>query len=109
MNWLAYGLPSIAVPLGTYTGWCLRGSDKPAAGTLERWAGSRWPFSMTIEERKSKGDPRPSIEELYPTHTDYLSKVVSVVLKLKSEHFLLDEDAVLPATGGCPSRFHCAD
>ena len=85
-------LPDIAVPLATNAGWRLRPEGSPASGTLERWAGSRWPFPRTAEERKTKGDPRLSIMERYPTKQDYLARVTECLLDLKRRRFLLDED-----------------
>ena len=85
-------LPDITVPLATNVGWHLRGSDRPAAGTLERWAGTIWPFPRTAEERKKTGDPRLSILERYSTKQDYLAQVMKCLLELKKQRFLLDED-----------------
>ena len=85
-------LPDVAVPLATNVGWRVRGPDQPAPGTLERWAGSAWPFSRTSEDRKKTGDPRLSILERYPTKEDYLAKVAKCLLELKRQKFLLDED-----------------
>jgi len=85
-------LPDVAVPLATNVGWRLRGPDKPSPGTLERWAGSVWPFPRTAEERKKSGDPRLSVLERYPTKDDYLARVAKCLLKLKRQRFLLDED-----------------
>ena len=58
-------LPDVAVPLGTYTGWNLRPAAMGAAGQLARWSGSFFPFATTAAERRSAGDPRPSVEERY--------------------------------------------
>ncbi len=85
-------LPDVAVPLATNVGWKLRGPDRPAPGTLERWAGSAWPFPLTVEDRKKTGDPRLSILERYPKKEDYLAKVAKCLLELKRQRFLLDED-----------------
>ena len=87
-------LPSIAVPLATNTGWRIRPEGSPGAGTLERWAGKRWPFLHTAEERKAKSDPRLSILERYTTKEDYLAKITRCLLDLKRQRFLLDEDVV---------------
>jgi hypothetical protein len=87
-------LPDVAVPLATNVGWRLRGSDRPAPGTLERWAGSFWPFPRTAEDREKTGDPRLSILERYPTKEDYLAKVAKCLLALKKQRFLLDEDVI---------------
>jgi hypothetical protein len=85
-------LPDVAVPVVTNVGWRLRGPDRPASGTLERWAGSSWPFPRTAEDRTKTIDPRLSILERYLTKEDYLAKVVKCLLELKSQRFLLDED-----------------
>ncbi|NQV36013.1 MAG: hypothetical protein HQ515_25195 [Phycisphaeraceae bacterium] len=85
-------LPDIAVPMATHVGWRLRVQGSPAAGTLERWSGSQWPFARTSEEASQTGDPRRSILERYPTKADYLAKVTQCVLELKRQRFLLDED-----------------
>ena len=87
-------LPDIAVPLGTYAGWKVRGPEHYAPGTLERWVGTNWPFCVSPEQRKEKGDPRPSIWQRYPTRQEYLSKVADAVLQLKKQRFLLEEDAI---------------
>ena len=85
-------LPDVAVPLATNAGWRVRPQGSPAAGTLERWAGSQWPFPRTAEQRRAKGDRRLSILERYPTRQDYLAKVAGCLLDLKRRRFLLDED-----------------
>ncbi|MFC2163806.1 alpha/beta hydrolase domain-containing protein [Acidobacteriota bacterium] len=85
-------LPDVAVPIATNVGWRLRGPDRPAPGTLERWAGSAWPFPLSAEDRMNSGDPRLSILERYPTKEDYLAKVTKCLLELKRQKFLLDED-----------------
>ncbi|MHC4118083.1 MAG: alpha/beta hydrolase domain-containing protein [Planctomycetota bacterium] len=88
-------LPDIAVPLATNAGWRVRPQGSPAAGTLERWAGSQWPFPLTAEQRGAKGDPRPSILERYPTREDYLARVTECLLDLRRRRFLLDEDVTI--------------
>jgi hypothetical protein len=85
-------LPDIAVPLATNVGWRLRAQGSPAAGTLERWQGSQWPFARTPEDARQSGDPRRSILERYPSKAEYLARVTQCVLELKRQRFLLDED-----------------
>lgn len=85
-------LPDIAVPLATNVGWRLRTQGNPAAGTLERWSGSQWPFARTPEEARQSGDPRRSILERYPTKAEFLAQVTQSVLELKRQRFLLNED-----------------
>jgi len=85
-------VPDVAVPLATNVGWRLRAQGSPAAGTLERWSGSQWPFGRTTEEAKETGEPRPSILERYPTKADYIAQVIWYLRQLKRRRFLLDED-----------------
>jgi hypothetical protein len=40
-------------------------------------------------------DPRPSLEERYPTHDSYVRKVSAAAKKLVADRFLLPEDADL--------------
>ena len=59
-------LPDVTVPLATYTGWALRArrrrrtTDAKARASASR---SRRPKA----DRAGSGDPRPSVEERYPT------------------------------------------
>jgi len=86
-------LPDVAVPRATYTGWNLR---HPSIGAPDRLAGlhgSYAPFAETDAERRSTGDPRPSIHERYPTHADYVERYTAAVRELQHAGFLLDTDA----------------
>ena len=40
----------------------------------------------------ASGDPRPSLEERYASHADYLGKVTAAANALKADRLLLDED-----------------
>ena len=84
-------LPEVAVPLATFTGWGLRA---PAFGgdDLCDAAGQKIDFYQTRNERLAAGDPRPSIEERYPTHWTYVKEVTRAAKRLGRERFLLDED-----------------
>jgi hypothetical protein len=86
-------LPEVEVPLGTYTGWNLRRAEVGAVDALARWAGSFLPFASTEEERIHAGDPRPSLEALYPSPAVYVERLVTTAERLRSEGLLLDEDA----------------
>ncbi len=85
-------LPEVAVPLATYAGWNLRGSDCGGEGLLSRYIGSYFPFPLTLKERDAADDPRPAIIERYPTRQAYLDRVSTVARKLQHERFLLAED-----------------
>jgi len=84
--------PDLSVPIGTFTGWNLRrdgfGEPDQCAGT-----GSFIPFAKTRAERTASGDPRPSLEERYPTHEAYVSAVRRAAEDLVRQRFLLSEDA----------------
>ncbi len=83
-------IPAIAVPRGTHTGWNLRRQGF-AEGELVL-LGSYFPFAATKEERLASGDPRPSLEERYPTKDDYISKIAKAADELRAMRLLLSED-----------------
>ncbi len=82
--------PDIMVPLGTHTGWNMRGKNF-AEGAL-MVVGSYIPFAATAAERIAAGDPRPSIAERYPRSEDYIEAVARAAAELESERLLLAED-----------------
>ena len=86
-------LPAVALPLGTYTGWNLRGLEVGAPDHLARWSGSFIPFARTEAEARAAGDPRPSLEERYGTHAAYVKRVEEAAGKLMATRLLLKEDA----------------
>ena len=84
--------PDVEVPLGTYNGWSLR--KKGFAEGEQFWnTGSFVPFARTKAEREANGDPRPSIEERYPSHEAYVQKVQHVCDNLVSQRLMLPADA----------------
>jgi len=118
-------LPDVAVPLGTFTGWNLRAERVGAPGMLAPLDGMYLPFALTRAEREARGDPRPAVEERYPTRAAYLARVAEAALALQAERFLLAEDvsrilrqaaardlwprpraraAALPDADHCPAR-----
>ncbi len=88
------GIPSVLhqAPLATYLGW-----NVTASGYLKGrgcgFAGGMIPFPRTKAEREASGDPRPSIEERYGTHENYVAKVKAAAQQLVKERFLVQEDA----------------
>jgi len=84
-------LPEQAVPLGTYCDWAFRSESIGAPDTLIAMAGSFIPFAKTRAEREKNGDPRPSIEERYPSRADYLRRVEETAQRLAAERYLLQE------------------
>ena len=83
-------LPSIAVPLGTYTGW-----NVYRAQTCELCDrdGSMIPFARTRREREAAGDPRASLEERYGTKDIYVARVEATAATLVADRLLLPADA----------------
>ena len=51
------------------------------------------PFARTRAEREAKGDPRPSLEERYPSHAAYIAAVIQVCEARVREGLMLQEDA----------------
>jgi hypothetical protein len=85
-------LPVIEVPRATYTGWNPR-AEGFGAGALCTNQGAVVPFAATRAERIAAGDPRPSIEERYPTPEIYVEQVRKASERLVGERLLLPADA----------------
>jgi hypothetical protein len=84
--------PLVAAPLGTYTGWNVTASG-PLKGQSCGLNGGFIPFAKTKAERLAKQDPRPSLEERYRSHDEYVKIVSAAAAKLVQERFLLQPDA----------------
>lgn len=82
----------VQVPLATYTGWALRRAPF-AANEDCALTGQYIPFATTQAERLAKGDPRPSIEERYPSFGQYYSRVIVAINSLVRGGYLLCEDS----------------
>lgn len=80
------------VPIGTYTGWNLGRADRFEDGFCSL-QGSFIPFASTRAEREASGDPRPSIEERYPTREAYVEAVRKAAKALVDARHLLPQDA----------------
>jgi hypothetical protein len=84
-------LPDVTVPLATYTGWALRRGAQANDGCEA--AGQYIAFAKTKVDRLASGDPRPSVEERYPTFAEYQSEVHRAIDGLVKDRLLLCEDA----------------
>jgi len=82
----------VQVPLGTYTGWNQRSAASGLGWALDRFEGSFQPFARTEAERKSAGDPRPSLEVRYASRAAFIEKTRSAANKAVAAHELLAED-----------------
>ena len=96
-------LPPVAAPLGTFTGWNLRSRALGAEDELLGLTGGYIPFARTAEERRSSGDPRPSLEERYRGFEDYREKFEAHARRLAADRYLLEED--LPRLAALAGRF----
>jgi hypothetical protein len=83
--------PDVAVPLATYTGYGFRATGFAGPDLCDAF-GQMIPFKQTRAEREAAGDPRPSIQERYPSHADYVNKVTAVARGLLKDGFMLQED-----------------
>ena len=79
-------------PLETYLGWNVlrNGFSKGRAGGF---SGGYVPFAKTKAQRDAVGDPRPSLEERYHDHAEYVKLVTAVAEREVRDRFLLPEDA----------------
>jgi len=84
--------PLQSAPLGTYTGWNVSATG-PLKGQSCGLSGGFIPFAKTKAERVAKGDPRPSLEERYRSHDEYVQIVSAAAGQLVREGFLLQQDA----------------
>ncbi len=84
----------LQTPIGTYTGWNLGRKDRFENG-LCNLQGSFIPFAATKAERLATGDPRPSLEERYPSRDAYLAAFRKAAEGLVAQRYLLPDDAAL--------------
>jgi hypothetical protein len=83
-------LPELVVPLATYTGWGLRSGVWANDGCEA--TGQYIPFQSTKAARMTAGDPRPSVQERYPSFAEYRAKVVVAVDELVRDRLLICDD-----------------
>jgi hypothetical protein len=88
------GVPTveIMVPVATYTPWHLRTNMSGGVGELTDFYGTFIPLMTTEADRTRAKDPRPSLENLYPSKADYLAKLKRAARTLVQARFLLKED-----------------
>ena len=85
----------VIAPLGTYAPWNLRWGFPENQEELTDFRGTFIPLSRTEEERAALGDPRPSVEALYPSKDVYLERVRAATRALAGAGFLLGNDAAV--------------
>ncbi|MBC9206770.1 hypothetical protein IBL26_07970 [Roseomonas aerophila] len=85
-------LPVIAAPRATYVGWNAQaGAEGPQE--LCTQVGGVVPLAATRAAREAARDPRPSLEELYPTAEAYVAAVQAAASRMVAERLLLPMDA----------------
>ena len=87
-------MPEVAVPLATYTGWNLFNAESGPPTLLSSMQGSYIPLPKTRIDRERAKDPRPSIEERYPSREQYLARVSAAARELVQQGYLLEDDIV---------------
>ena len=80
------------MPLGTYTGWNVT-SNGFYKGQACAFTGGFIPFAKTKAERVANHDPRPSLEERYPSFTAFYYQAAAVLNRLVAQRYMLPEDA----------------
>jgi hypothetical protein len=85
-------LPSVAVPVATFTGWNLRAPEVGAENELLALTGGYLPFARTPADRAAAGDPRPSLAERYPDFAAYQAEFEAAARRLVTDRYLLEED-----------------
>ncbi|HVB63131.1 MAG TPA: alpha/beta hydrolase domain-containing protein [Nitrolancea sp.] len=85
-------LPDLTVPLGTFTGWNTRAPETGAVGQIMKMQGMTHFFQPTHAAREAAHDPRPSLEERYPSREAYLAQVRAAAQTLVEQRYVLAED-----------------
>jgi hypothetical protein len=103
-------VPSVTVPIATYTGWAQRAgsnSDPDPGGAASMidgcdGSGQYIPFPDTKAHRLSTGDPRLSLQECYGrpdgSNANYVNAVTAAANALVNQRFLLPEDVATYVT-----------
>jgi hypothetical protein len=86
-------LPVLEAPRATYTAWNPRAEDYGGPGVMCPLQGAALPLAATRAALEAAGDPRPSLEERYPTPAAYVASVRAAADRLVAERLLLAEDA----------------
>jgi hypothetical protein len=86
----------LRVPLATYTPWSVRGPRAPSnPDEMADFVGTFVPLPRDSTQRAEWHDPRPAVETLYGTRSDYMRRVVAALQDLVNQGLLLGEDAGL--------------
>jgi len=91
-------LPDLTVPVATNLPWNLRHPDSGTPEQIVPMIGSSHLFPPTEAARAATSDPRPSLEQRYPTRDGYLTEVRAAARALVDARYLLEEDIELLVT-----------
>jgi hypothetical protein len=83
---------ALRAPIASYLPWALRIGQPHFEDEMLDYLGSFAPFARTPEEREARGDPRPSLQELYGSRAGYEKRVYASIEALIAEGFLLERD-----------------
>ena len=81
--------PLTSVPLGTFVPWNLRAPSNGAEASLARLTGGYIPFAENPAAAQQQQDPRSTLESLYRSADDYLSRYEQATDELIEQGFLL--------------------
>jgi hypothetical protein len=84
-------LPTLVAPVATHLGWNVRKSGFAEGGLCGNF-GSMLPFAKTREDRIKANDPRPSIEERYPSAAARAALIERAARQLVQDRLLLEDD-----------------
>jgi hypothetical protein len=85
-------LPDLTVPVATNLPWNLRDPESGAPEQIAPMIGASHFFPPTEAARAAANDPRPSLEQRYPTRDAYLDEVRAAARTLVEFRYLLEED-----------------
>jgi hypothetical protein len=89
------GVPTVLrdAPLGTYLGWNVTAAGFHG-GQVCNYTGGMIPFAHTLAERMVTGDPRPSLQERYGSHANYVMAVKQAAGNAWRQGYLLPQDMI---------------
>ena len=86
--------PFVEVPVATLTGWNTR-TPEFGGDDLCDLQGSTIALARTKAAARAAGDPRPTLDELYRDHDDFVRKVEQAARALERQRLMLPEDVEL--------------
>ena len=97
-------LPIIAAPRATYTGWNPVADSEGQQDLCTQMGGV-----LPLPDHATPGDPRPALDQLYPTPAAYLAAVRAATTELVASRLMLPQDAeaaLTAAQSGTLDKLH---